>query len=215
LFNSRDKKLNLEILSDTPLVTGAEELEEHVHIFAAGDEVINVRLVIAKIINAGHVPIRVSEYAERLSLEFTDGRILYAHVIDAEPASLSKGTQTGGALIEQTLPAAIVFRPVLLNPENFFVVKVFVTNSNSPPALRGHIEGIKAFQAHKENRLPKGLLVHAGTFIIICSVYFFDPNSLVDGSLMTWGPNVVFFMIGYLMLLTSFYDQTGSKRRHG
>jgi len=214
LFNTRDKKLSLEITSDTPLVTSDEELIEHVHIFSAGDEVTNVRLVTAKVANDGHVSIKVADYAEKLSLEFADGQILHAHILEARPLSLNKGTAESGSLIEQTRPTAIVFKPVLLNPGDYFTVKVFVTNSASTPVLQGHIEGIKAFQAHKENKLPKGLLVHAGTFIIIGSVYFFDPRSLVDGPLISWVPNVVFFMVGYLMLLASFYEQH-ARERHG
>jgi hypothetical protein len=208
LFNTRDKKLSLEILSDTPLVTSSEEMVEHVHIFsAAGGEVKNVRLVEARLVNAGHVPIRVADYAEKISLEFADGDVLSAHIIESEPESLANNIKNGVALVEEVRPKAIVFKPVLLNPGNYFVVKVFVCGSTSSPVLKGHVEGIKQFQEFKESKLPKGLLVHAGAFIMIGAVYCFDPRSLVDGPLVSWVPNVVFFMLGYLMLLASFYDQ--------
>jgi hypothetical protein len=210
LFNTRDKKLSLEIVSDTPLVTSSEELDEHVHIFsAAGGEVKNVRLVTAKIINAGHVPIRVSDYAEKISLDFLDGHVLSAHVIESEPESLSISIRDGGALVEESRATGVIFRPVLLNPGNYFLVKVFVSNSTSAPVLKGHIEGIKNFHEFKESRLPKGLLVHAGIFIMVGAAYFFDPRSLVDGPLVAWVPNVLFFMVGYLMLLSSFYERKG------
>jgi len=208
LVNTRDKKLSLEILSDTPLVTSSEELVEHVHIFSAGDEVRNVRLIEAKIVNAGHVPIRVSDYAEKISLEFTDGKVLSAHVMESLPESLANNTKDGAALVEEVRENGIIFKPVLLNPGNYFLVKVFVcSSSSSSPVLKGHIEGIKHFQEFKESKLPKGLLVHAGAFIMIGAVYFFDPRSLVEGPLVAWVPNVLFFMFGYLMLLASFYDQ--------
>jgi hypothetical protein len=214
-FNTRDKKLSLEILSDTPLVTSSEELDKHVHIFSAqGGEVKNVRLVRVRIINAGHVPIKVSDYAEKISLNFADGHILTAHVIESLPESLSDSIRDGGAIVEESGDNRVIFRPVLLNPGNYFVAKVFVSNSTALPVLKGHIEGIKHFHEFKESKLPKGLLVHAGTFIMVGAAYFFDPRSLVDGPLVAWLPNVLFFMVGYLMLLGSFYDQKG-RERHG
>jgi hypothetical protein len=214
LLNARDKRLSFEVVSDVPLVTSAEESEEHVHIFSEGCEVQNVRLVTARIINAGHVPIRVSDYADKISIEFQDGKVLSAHVIESEPESLMRSTKGGGALVEEVGDTSVVFKPVLLNAGNYLVVKIFICNSTSRPVMKGHIEGINSFSEFKENKLPRWLLAHAGTFMMVGGLLFLDPHSLVDGPLFSWLPNVLFFMVGYLMLLTCIYDRRG-KQRHG
>src|SRR5271170_4602343 len=107
LFNRRDKQLNFEIMADVKLVTLPEELGEHVCIQSDGNEVHNVRVLTIKLMNAGHVPIRPSEYADKIALEFKGGHILSAQVIDGKPEYLYKGTKNGESLIESCTASSV------------------------------------------------------------------------------------------------------------
>jgi len=214
LFNRRDKQLNFEIMADVKLVTLPEELGEHVCIQSDGNEVHNVRVLTIKLMNAGHVPIRPSEYADKIALEFKGGHILSAQVIDGKPEYLYKGTKNGESLIESCTASSVVFRPALLNPNNFFVSKILVAGAEGEPILTGHIEGINTFHKHKESKLPRGILAHAGMFCMIGAALFFDPQTLMSDSVLVYLPNILFFMIGYLMLLTSIYEPKG-RENHG
>ncbi len=215
LANRRDKQLSFDIVSDFTLVTASEELVEHIQILAQGAEMHDVRLVTVRVRNSGHVPIQPADYAENLALAFGDGKILSATVVEAQPEYLTdkrmngSGTDRpgGSSCIAGYNDSEVVFKPLLLNPKDFFVVKVFIIGGTQKPLLKGHVAGIASFRRSRDIVLPGRLLLHAGLFLMLGAALLFDFDALASDKFLVCFPNLIIFMVGYLMLLKAFYER--------
>jgi len=209
MLNLRRKELSFEILSDTPLITLKEEVKDKVEISFHGQPVHDVHLVQVRITNSGNVPIRSADYEGRLSIAVPEGsRILMAEVVETHPQQLEKRVRSeanGGSLIEETEDNAVVIRPILMNNRDWLTVKMLVTNPAGKINVSGHIEGIHEIRRTKESTVMPLVMANIGTFIMVISLFFLDPTSLSTNDWGEYLPYLVFFLIGYLMLMVGIY----------
>jgi hypothetical protein len=131
----RKKTLTYTVLTNSGVVPGPQEAKSPVQIRYKGKVVAKVRLVEIRIKNSGSLPIKPEDYIEPLSLRLPNSEILSSEVMDAHSL---------GAYIETKLSnqSEVVLGKTLLNPTDFFDVKVLLADGNADLSLGGRIVGV-------------------------------------------------------------------------
>jgi len=217
ILNLKRKEMTYEVVSDTPVVTlGKAAPHEDLHITFHGQAVRDLHLILLRISNAGHVPIKPDEYADKLTITIPgDGKILHADIAETMPSNLAPPPAPGAVsdLIEAANERQVVLRPFLLNGKDYIVVKVLVCNPGAPLVVSGHIVGINEIRIAKEsNRLPL-ILANAGAFTMAVSLFFLEPETLFSNNVFEYLPYLLFFLIGYNMLLCGVHYRALTKLR--
>jgi len=209
ILNLRRKELSYRILADTPLVSIKEEVKDKVQITFRGEPVHDVHLVQVRIVNSGNVPIRSADYEGRLTIAAPDGsRIVMAEIQETHPPHLEKRTLCDGApssLVDKVEGHEVMLKPVLLNHGDSITVKMLVSKAAGPWNVIGHIEGIAAVKMHRENSSMPLVMANCGTFIMVVSMFFLDPSSVARNAWREYLPYLMFFLIGYIMLMCGIY----------
>ena len=131
----RKKTLTYIVLTNSGIVPGPGEGKSNIQIRFKGKVVPKVRLVEIRIKNSGNLPIKPEDYIEPLSLRLPNSEILSSEVRDAHSL---------GAYIETKLSdrSEIVLGKTLLNPTDFFDVKVLFADGDADLSLVGRIVGV-------------------------------------------------------------------------
>ena len=131
----RKKTLTYTVLTNSGVVPGPGEGKSNIQIRFKGKVVPKVRLVEIRIKNSGNLPIKPEDYIEPLSLRLPNSEILSSEVRDAHSL---------GAYIEKKLSnqSEIVLGKTLLNPTDFFDVKVLLADGDADLSLAGRIVGV-------------------------------------------------------------------------
>ena len=131
----RKKTLTYTVLTNSGVVPGPEEGKSNIQIRYKGKVVRQVRLVEIRIKNSGSLPIKPEDYIEPLSVRLPNSEILSSEVRDAHSL---------GAYIETKLSnqSEIVLGKTLLNPTDFFDVKVLLADGDADLSLVGRIVGV-------------------------------------------------------------------------
>ena len=135
----RKKTLTYTILTNSSLVSDSDKAKDNIQIHYKGKVIPNVRLVEIRIKNSGNLPIRPDDYVEPLRIRPSSSNILSGEVRD---------TYSLGASIEKELSnqSEIVLSKTLLNPKDFFDVRLFLSGGNADLSLIGRIVGVTTIQ---------------------------------------------------------------------
>lgn len=135
----RKKTLTYIVLTKSGLVPFSHEVQSNVEILYKGKVVPNVQLVEMRIKNSGNLPIKPEDYIEPLRVRLPNSKILSSEVRDA---------QSVGAYIETKLSnrSEIVLSKTLLNPTDFFDVKILLADGDADFSVLGRIVGVSKIQ---------------------------------------------------------------------
>jgi hypothetical protein len=131
----RKKTLTYTVLTNSDLIPGTDKGKSHIQIRYMGKVVPKVRLVEIRIKNSGSLPIRPEDYIEPLNLRLPNSEILSSEVRDV---------QSLGASIETKLSngSELVLSKTLLNPTDFFDVKILFADGDADFSVAGRIVGV-------------------------------------------------------------------------
>lgn len=138
----QNKQLSYAILSQTPLLSMAEEIKDELQIMYKGKMVRQVHLVIVKIMNSGKIPIVSTDFVRPININLGESaQILVAEIAKTSPESLEASVRVddGKAVLEQTL----------LNAGDTMTLRMLVTEFGGEVKVEGRIIGVKAIDEHK------------------------------------------------------------------
>ncbi len=211
----RNKEISYEIVSNTPLISLKEEVKDHIQIVFRNEPVHDVHLILVKVTNTGHIPIKASDFDEKLSINMdSEARILVAEIVETMPRNLEKRTKEDTetkSLISSISNNQVVLNPVLLNYKDYILVKLLASYGSKNPTVDGHIEGIQDIKKAKENNLVPILLANVGSFVMAVSLFFMEPSAIFSNAIGDYAPYLLLFLLGYVMLLSGVYYQRLSK----
>ena len=135
----RKKTLTYTVLTNSGLVPFSHEAPNNIQIVYKGKAVPNVQLIEMRIKNSGSLPIKPEDYIEPLSVRLPKSKILSSEVRDAHSV---------GAYIETKLSnqSEIVLSKTLLNPTDFFDVKILLADGEADFSVAGRIVGVSKIQ---------------------------------------------------------------------
>ena len=135
----RKKTLSYTVLTNSGLVPISYELQNNIQILYKGKVVPNVQLVEMRIKNSGSLPIKPEDYIEPLKVRLPNSKILASEVRDAHSV---------GAYIETKLSnrSEIVLSKTLLNPTDYFDVKILLADGDADFSVIGRIVGVSKIQ---------------------------------------------------------------------
>jgi len=131
----RKKTLTYTVLTNSEVVPGSRDGKSNIQIHYKGKVVHQVRLIEIRIKNSGGLPIKPEDYIEPLSLRLPNSEILSSEVRDAQ--SLGAYIET-----ESSHRSEIVLSKTLLNPTDFFDVKVLLADGDADFSVIGRIVGV-------------------------------------------------------------------------
>jgi hypothetical protein len=135
LLQTRKKTLTYTVLTNSDVVTGSKEGKSHIQIHHQGKIIPQVRLVEIRIKNSGSLPIKPEDYIEPLRLRLPKSEILSSEVIDIHALGASLETKSSDR-------SEIVLSKTLLNPADFFDVKVLLADGDADFSVAGRIVGV-------------------------------------------------------------------------
>lgn len=135
----RKKMLSYTILTNSGLFTDSDMAKGSLEILFKGQVIPNVQLVEIRIKNSGNLPIKPDDYIEPLRLRSSNSKILSSEVSD---------TYSVGAHIEKesSNQSEIVLSRTLLNPRDFFDVKILLSGESADLSVVGRIVGVSTIQ---------------------------------------------------------------------
>jgi hypothetical protein len=135
----RKKTLTYTVLTNSGLVPVSKEVKSDIQIRYKGKLVPEVRLVEIRIKNSGSLPIKPGDYIEPLRIQLPNSKILSSEVRDAHSV---------GAYIETKLSnqSEIALSKTLLNPTDFFDVKILFADGADDLSVVGRIVGVTKIQ---------------------------------------------------------------------
>ncbi len=209
LLNLRTKEMSFEILTNTPLFSLQEEVKDEVQITCHGETVHNCNLAMVKLSNSGNVPIRSQEFAGKFALVCGgQTKILLAEVSATNPPDLAQRLATSTdnlSIVERVDGSEVLLRPILLNAKDSITLKLLVTPSLETISVSAHVEGMATIKKAKENNFAPVLLANFGAFVMAVSLFFLDPSAIYSNKSILYLPYLLFFLVGYVMLLSGVY----------
>jgi len=139
LRQRRYKQISYVILSQTPLLSMAEEIKDKLQVLYEGKIVRQVHLIIVKIMNSGKVPIVSADFVHPINLDFGGARILTAEISKTSPHDL----EVSISLVDNN----VVLNPTLLNEGDAITLKMLVTEFRGQVVVKGRIVGVKEIRA--------------------------------------------------------------------
>jgi len=135
LRSRQRKSLSYEVLSQYPLISVNDEIKGRLKILLDDISVKDVHLLIIKLINNGNVAITASDYERPLNLNFAgDAVIISADVVESNPKNLTPTITKSNK--------NVTLNPILINPNEFFTLKILVTGYNSSFSVDDRIAGV-------------------------------------------------------------------------
>jgi len=114
------KRLSYEVLSDVFLISAEKEIEDEVEIRFKGYSVKNVRVLVIKLMNDGHQPIKKDDFEKSVDFIFPGAKILTAETVKLHPDNL----KTQMAYRDEKLE----IDPALFNRKDYIKFKVLLSN---------------------------------------------------------------------------------------
>ena len=135
----RRKTLTYTILTDSGLLSASDQANGNIQIHYKGKVIPDIRLVEIRIKNNGNFPIKPDDYIEPLSLRSPNSKILSSEVRD---------TYSLGARIEKESQSQseVILSKTLLNPKDFFDVRLLLSGGSADLSVAGRIVGVSTIQ---------------------------------------------------------------------
>lgn len=138
-WQTRKKTLAYSVLTNSGLVSSSKHTKDTIQIVHKGNAVPNVRLVVVRIQNSGNLPIKPDDYIEPLSLRLPNSKILSSAIRDANSLGVTIEK-------ERSDRSEIVLSKTLLNPKDFFDVKILLSGGAADLSVIGRIVGVTRIQ---------------------------------------------------------------------
>ena len=134
---------DLQVVSNTPLLSIDKEIKGNLEVLYDGKHVQDVQLIIAKIINTGTVPIKSTDYERPINFDFGDNaRILTAEVTETSSDSLKASVNVEGK--------KVILPPTLMNDRDWITLKILVNQYDGPISVDGRVAGVKEIKKYTE-----------------------------------------------------------------
>ena len=184
----RKKTLTYTVLTNSDVVPGSKDGKSTIQIHYKGKVVPKARLIEIRIKNTGSSPIKPEDYIEPLSLRLPNSEILASEVRDA---------QSLGASIETKLSdrSEIVLSKTLLNPTDFFDVKVLLADGDADFSVVGRIVGVSKI---------RNLTGHEVNYFILLSFIAVNVLALI-ARLLGWLDNRIIIVLQICTLLVGLW----------
>lgn len=167
VFQRKTKKLSYEILSEVNLLSYEEEISERLKIFFDNEPVQNLSLIFIRILNSGHIPITSPDYETSINLMFgnENSKIISYEIVDKSPENIMINLAQDQNVVEVL--------PTLINQDDYFTIKLIISNYNNNIIVKGRIIGVK-----KINKLSKidseiNQILDVGFMCVVFSIMFF------------------------------------------
>jgi len=162
LRQRRHKQLSYAILSQTPLLSMAEEIKDKLQVLYEGKIVRQVHLIMVKIMNSGKIPILSTDFVIPINLDFEGARILTAEIHKTSPQSLEASIN-----IEDNMA---VVSPNLLNEGDAITLKMLVSEFKDKIMVKGRVVGVKEIRelVARTSRWNRGMYI--GIVIQLCGL---------------------------------------------
>jgi hypothetical protein len=132
------KRLSYYILSDVSLVSASEVVRDRVEIRFEGKPVKNVWLIVIKLINDGHLPIKKDEFEQPLKFLFPKSKVLNAEKIKFKPKNIATTISYTDEEVE--------IAPALFNRKDYIEFKVLVSDYQQHMTIDARIVGVSNVQ---------------------------------------------------------------------
>lgn len=167
LLGKKKKRLSYYIISNTQLVGIENSIRDKIKILYDERQVTNVHLVSIKFINNGNEPISVDDFDKPISIKYDSAVNILTHEI------LEKTPEDLDALIRKT-ENFLEIKPLLLNPNDEFIVNILASNFEGKLEVSARIKGINKIEIYKSYDDSSSWLIYMNTFIIfMASISFF------------------------------------------
>jgi hypothetical protein len=202
----RRKILTYEILSRTPLLSVAEELEGKLQILFEGEPVQKVHLLVLKLANTGNVPVTTADYEKEVKFKFGDKtRILTAEVSEMNPSNLMATVSIDNE--------SVVLKPVLLNSGDAVTIKALLSQFNGIVNVDGRVVGVKAIEKKREGFASSIALLIGLSLTMLSMIFIFGDNlssrsqTLPSSTSLSENPGAaIAFIIGYVLMFIGMFS---------
>jgi hypothetical protein len=167
------KRLAYEIISESSVVSTAEEVEGRIQILFEGKQVKKVHLIILKLANVGNIPITISDYEREVSFAFDEKtRILSYEILETSQEALKPEIES--------INNSIVVKPVLLNGGDSITIKALISEFDEEIKIDGRIVGVKVIEKRKGNSSMGNILFIVGTTVmtLTITILFFTSDEI-------------------------------------
>ncbi len=201
LRSKTKKSLSYSITSST-LLAKTEEVKGSLRLFVGDEEVItDIYLILLNFKNDGNVPVRQEDFSKDLTIS-TDGVLYLVELKGSEPKDLPVELYES----EEEFDTVSV-KPLLLNKEDEFTVKMLCTSDEKGVHISGRIAGVKDIVEYR----PPLYENHEKVALIIGTVFFVGTMSLMIGTYTiteTLFTSFVSFLGGFggITTLKALYD---------
>jgi len=130
------KRIVCEVLSNSTIISVAEDVKKRIKIAIDGNEIENASLISLRFTNSGFTSVKEGDYAENINITFSpETEILEANITDVNPNSLTPVLNFDKSKVE--------INPLLLNRNDYFTIKILVKGNASKINIKDRILGIK------------------------------------------------------------------------
>lgn len=225
LLNQRKKAISYLVLQNTPLLNTHWLNPRKLSIRYENMDISESNILLIKVVNSGHLPVNMSDYAGPISISVTGGAIiLNCRVIECNPADLtdrfSQNSDSqipieSGSIIDKAEKSKILLRPIMLNSGDYVILQLLLDGPANRIYVSGHIHGISTISPLRENPLLIYGLMVVGFLIMAGSVLVLEPHYLYTWSFIDILPYIFAFFFGYILLYSGRYLDKKSSGAYG
>lgn len=213
------KSLAYEVVSQTALLSVAEELEGKLKILYQRKPVREVNLLILSLSNNGDTPILASDFVREVSIDFSNStKILSAEVSETSPDNLNASAFVDGESIK--------LRPILWNSGDSVTFKILLGQFDGNFNLDGRIIGVKsiakkAAQAYSRQIISVTLAMMSILLLTLIPTWFYlqskPSNTNINiqdvKDLILTISSTLSGIIGILGFIIGYYYKVGEQKK--
>jgi hypothetical protein len=206
----RLKRLDFEVLAQTPLLTVKEELEDKLQILYEGRRIESVDLLLMEFTNSGTEPILPSDFVQPIGVDFgSDSQVLTAEVVETSPPD------SNPVIIPQT--TGLIVAPLLMNQRDSLRVKCLVEKYAASAKPTGRIVGISTIRMPGEGGILSIVLVLLGmlAFVMGLGLGFWTMSKEAPPSSPLTSADIRFlgiFFSGLFLIVLGFLSDRSARR---
>jgi hypothetical protein len=168
---NKKKKLNYFIIANEEILTYSDEIKDNVKIKYEGKTIKKLFIIIIRVWNKGGIPIKKDDFEGNIVVDLENNKKPISYEIATKnPKNLNTILEKKGNFIE--------LKPCLLNPGDYFHIKIISDKKVENPKIIGRITGLKEIKEFQINsRIYRQNLVITGFifffYIIILAALFY------------------------------------------
>jgi hypothetical protein len=194
LAQRKRKSLAYEVVTNTPLLSVAEEIKGKLKILYEDKLVSKVQLVLLKLTNTGNIPILSSDFDREVSFSFgASTQILSAEISDTEPKDNSDASIVINGF-------KVIVKPILFNSGDSITVRALLGQFDGKIIVDGRIVGVKEISEKKEKIDWKYFYLRFP--FIMGALFLLTILGLLVPSIKTFTTNIVYLIFAILVIVT-------------